>query len=46
MPAMTPKQRMEAALSGGPPPDKVPVWELGFYCIDAATGRGPGEGDP
>jgi len=36
---MTPKERMEAALSGKTPPDRVPIWELGFYCIDAATGR-------
>jgi len=29
---------MEVALSGGLP-DRVPIWEFGFYCMDKATGR-------
>jgi uroporphyrinogen decarboxylase len=33
------RERMRAALEGAPPADYVPVWELGFYCMDAATGR-------
>ncbi|MEK7475841.1 MAG: uroporphyrinogen decarboxylase family protein [Candidatus Coatesbacteria bacterium] len=36
---MTPKERMAAVLAGGSVPDAVPIWDLGFYCIDAATGR-------
>ena len=36
---MTGNERMHAVLSGKQPDDAVPIWELGFYCMDAASGR-------